>query len=250
MNQATTYLIAQAQLSEQSLGWHWAVLQDLEVRLRGDSGFPCIFAKNAFWKQLFRFIFVDSIDAPGIQRLALGLREYVDLSRDWDGSLDTAYPLVVAFSREAIRVPSVEASHAFGWNVLQQLHEIDPNPWPEDVSRDPESSAWSMCFNGMPLFVNMSSPAHETRRSRNLGDHFTLIINPRERFDVFAGDTPGGRKVRANIRNRIHRYDGVPHALQLSSYGAGGNEWWQYGLVEENVERTDRCPFLFSGSVS
>jgi FPC/CPF motif-containing protein YcgG len=102
-----------------------------------------------------------------------------------------------------------------------------------------------MCFNGMPLFFNMSNPAHRVRRSRNLGGHFALVVNPRERFDVFAGDTPSGRRVRANIRKRIERYDGTPHSWQLGSYGDGALEWRQYGLIEENAERADRCPFAF-----
>jgi N-omega-hydroxy-L-arginine synthase len=105
-----------------------------------------------------------------------------------------------------------------------------------------------MCFNGMPLFCNMSNPAHRVRRSRNLGEHFILVINPRERFDIFAGDSPSGRQVRSNIRNRIARYDGTPHSLQLGSYGNGGVEWSQYGLIEDNIERTDKCPFKFMKS--
>ena len=102
-----------------------------------------------------------------------------------------------------------------------------------------------MCLNGMPIFCNMSHPGHRVRRSRNLGEHFVFIINPRERFDIVAGDTPSGRKVRSNIRNRIGRYDGISHCPQLASYGAGGIEWWQYGIVEDNIERTDKCPFNF-----
>ncbi|MFD3808180.1 YqcI/YcgG family protein [Streptomyces sp. NPDC058611] len=209
-----------------------------------DADFPCVFSRNAFRKELLRFIFVENAEEDGLLHLGEGLKEYVELSRGWDGALDTAYPLLVVFSPTAVGEDSVEAYQSFGWQVLQGLHEIDPEPWPQDVGTDPESESWSMCFNGMPLFVNMSSPAHEVRRSRNLGRHFVLVVNPRERFDVFAGDTPSGRKVRSNIRSRIARYDGTPHASQLGSYGAGALEWSQYGLVEENVARTDRCPFV------
>ena len=239
-------LISHTQIRKDGKEWHQAAFSDIEDRLGGDSDFPCVFSKNAFRKQLIKFVFVETIHSEGIEHLAQSLQEYVDISRQWDGSLDTAYPLIVAFSLDAVQTQSVGAYHAFGWDVLQKLHAVDPAPWPADVAQDPASRAWSMCFNGMPLFCNMSNPAHRVRRSRNLGEHFILVINPRERFDIFAGDTPGGRKVRANIRNRIGRYDGIPHSLQLGSYGAGGIEWWQYGLVEENVERTDTCPFMKS----
>jgi N-omega-hydroxy-L-arginine synthase len=189
---------------------------------------------------------VESVEPNDIRHLAEGLVTYVDLSKGWNGSLNTAYPLVVAFSREAVTTRSIEGYHDFGWKVLQKLHEIDPAPWPEEVGKDPDTSAWSMCFNGMPLFCNMSHPAHRVRRSRNLGEHFLIIMNPRERFDIVAGDTPAGRKVRSKIRSRIARYDGTPHCPQLARYGAaGGIEWWQYSMSDDNCERTDECPFKF-----
>ncbi|MEV7008416.1 YqcI/YcgG family protein [Streptosporangium sp. NPDC051022] len=240
-------LISQTQVNDDEKSWHRAVLNDIESRLT-DPSFPCIFSRNAFRKKILKLIFVENCQKDGIQHLRDGLKEYVELSMEWDGSLDTAYPLIVAFSPSAVDARSVDDYHAFGWKVLQKLHEIDPAPWPEEVGKDPDSGSWSMCFNGMPLFCNMSGPAHRARRSRNLGEHFILVINPRERFDVFAGNTPSGRKVRSNIRNRIARYDGIPHSLQLGSYGTDGLEWFQYGLMEENIERTDKCPFLFRGS--
>ncbi|KVM59113.1 hypothetical protein WJ58_09895 [Burkholderia ubonensis] len=238
-------LVTQNRILEAGKDWHRSVLADIRVRLGESSDFPCVFSKNAFRKGLLRFIFVDSFDSAGIRHLAEGLTEYVEISGAWDGSLDTAYPLIVAFSLDIIDSGSVEDYHAFGWRVLQTLHEVDPAPWPEGVGKDSDAPSWSMCFNGMPIFCNMSHPAHRVRRSRNLGDHFIFVINPRERFDSVAGDTPPGRRVRANIRNRILRYDGTPHSPQLASYGAGGIEWWQYEIAEDNVERTDKCPFAF-----
>ncbi|WP_405776281.1 YqcI/YcgG family protein [Streptomyces sp. NBC_00859] len=238
----TTKLISQAQAVDDADGWHRAALEEVTSRL-ADPGFPCVFSRNAFRKQFVRFVFVEDAGSDGIRHLAEALTEYVELSRAWDGRLDTAYPLVVLFSADAVTASTVADYHSFGWRVLQELHQADPEPWPEDVGKSPDSENWSMCFNGMPLFCNMSSPAHKNRRSRNLGNHFALVVNPRERFDVFAGETPSGRKVRANIRKRIHRYDGLPHSPQLGSYSAGALEWFQYGLIDENAERSGTCPF-------
>lgn len=235
-------LVNQDGVQHVSEAWHRAVLNDISLRL-GDEGFPCPFSKNAFEKKLLRFAFVESIDATGIGNLAESLTQYVELSRTWDGSLNTAYPMVIAFSLRVAAPQALENYHAFGWRVLQNLHEVDPAPWPQDVGTNPDTATWSMCFNGMPLFCNMSHPAHVLRRSRNLGEHFLIIVNPRERFDVVAGDSPAGRKVRANIRKRIVRYDGMPHCPQLASYGAGSIEWWQYGVLDENTQRSDKCPF-------
>lgn len=244
-NNHRSLLIHQISKSNISPHWHSNVIYDLRQRLEAHSDFPCPFARNAFKKGLLRFIFVEANDDASYRQLAAGLTEYVELSRDWDGDLHTAYPLLVAFSTDAIVAQTVEEYHRFGWSVLQRLHELDPLPWPEDVGLDANSPSWSMCFNGMPLFCNMSNPAHRIRRTRNLGHHFILVINPRERFDVVAGDTPAGRKLRANIRSRIAAYDSAEHSRQLGTYGSGAVEWQQYGIIEENVERADRCPFLF-----
>jgi len=225
--------------------WQRSAFQEIEKRLSGESGFPCVFSKNAFRKQLLKFLFIETVDAQGIQFFADGLLEFVELSRGWDGSLNTSYPLVVVFSLTAIKSQSVQDYHSFGWHILQKLHDVDPVCWPKTVATCPEAPSWSMCFGGMQIFCNMSNPAHRVRRSRNLGQHFMMIINPRERFDIFAGDTPAGRKARANIRSRINQYDDLPHSPQLGSYGDSGGEWRQYSLVEDNEERSDKCPFTF-----
>lgn len=240
-------LVSQGQVEEGAKRWHLDVLGDIEARL-SDVNFPCIFSRNAYRKQLLKFIFVENISADGIRHLGDGLTEYVDISNSWDGRLDTSYPLIAAFSPEIIDdVQPVDDYHALGWRILQMLHAIDPMPWPDNVAKDPESDSWSMCFNGMSLFCNMSGPGHRFRRSRNLGRHFTLVINPRERFDIFAGDNPSGRNVRTNMRRRVERYDGAAHSWQLGTYGAGALEWQQYGLLEQNADRTDKCPFKFGG---
>jgi N-omega-hydroxy-L-arginine synthase len=231
-----------------SIGWQRVAYEDVAARVGQDQDFPCVFSKNAFRKNLLKFIFVDDLHDEGLRHLAGGLKQYVELSRNWDGDLKTAYVLVVAFSHYAVAAKTVEEYHRNGWRILQGLHRIDPAPWPADVARDPASPAWSMCFNGMPIFCNMSSPAHQVRRSRNLGAHFKFIINPRERFDIVAGDTPAGRKARANIRNRIEKYDGLPHSRQLGGYGSSALEWCLFGIIEDIADRSERCPFHASSS--
>ena len=235
--QSQPYVAATAQ------GWHREAYDDVYDRLANESSFPCVFSKNAIRKGLLKFIFVEGNDLEDMKRLATGLMTFVEVSSDWNGDLNTAYPLVVAFSENAISARRVDDYHAFGWRTLQRLHSLDDHPWPADVSYDPNSTAWSMCFRGMPIFCNMSNPAHQSRASRNLGKHFKLVINPRERFDKVAGDTPAGRRARANIRERILAYDDQPHCPQLGSYGEDSLEWWQYSLTDKNEIRTDKCPF-------
>ncbi|MFK0167058.1 YqcI/YcgG family protein [Rhizobium sp. NPDC090279] len=223
--------------------WQRQVFADVRARLEPPSLFPCTFSQNAFRRRLLQFSFVERLDERGLAQSTEDLRDFIEESRKWDGQVNTARPLIVAFSRHLADFGSLKEYHEFGWHVLQRWNDIDPAEWPGDVATDPNQPFWSMCFAGMQLFVNMSAPRHTRRKSRNLGEHFLFIVNPRERFDLVAGDTEEGRKLRRQIRKRVEAYDGYPHSLQLGSFQAGEIEWWQYGIIEENVERTDRCPF-------
>ena len=222
--------------------WHLEVARDLGERLTPPSEFPCTFSLNAFRRGLVDFIFVETRDAVGLAQLRTDLAAYVAVARDWDGVVNHARPLVVAFSAKAATAKSIEAYHAIGWEVLQDWLDHDPAPWPETVSRDPEGPYWSMCFAGLQLFVNFSSPAHQARKSRNLGRHFLFIVNPRERFDVVAGDSPEGRRVREVIRGRAEAYDGMGHAPELGLYQKGELGWGQYGIFDDHTPRARRCP--------
>jgi len=189
------------------------------------------------------FSFVEDISDAAISAAGRDIKEYGALSRRWNGKLNSAVPLVMAFSQKAADFDQLSDYQTFGWNTLQDLHLRDPSPWPENVARQVHSPFWSFCHSDMQLFVNMSIPAHEKRLSRNLGQHFLFIINPRERFDIVAGDTPEGNKVRAQIRRRCQAYDGHPHAPVLGSYEKGELEWIQYALPEENGAPPMACPF-------
>lgn len=223
--------------------WHGAVLDDLASRLTPPSDFPCTFSQNAFRRGLLLFSFVDGTGPADLAAMRADLADYVALSRGWNGRINTAHPLVMAFSPAAVGATGLAGHHAFGWRMLQHWHDHDPAPWPDDVARDPGLPFWSMCFAGMQLFVNMSSPAHARRHSRNLGRHLLFIVNPRERFDAVAGDTPEGARVRQVIRDRAVAHDGMAHAPVLGKYLHGQLEWPQYALPDDNDTAPATCPF-------
>jgi FPC/CPF motif-containing protein YcgG len=129
------------------------------------------------------------------------------------------------------------------WAMLQWLHERDPEPWPERVPLDPEDPSWSFCFGGLPLFFNFHTPAHQ-RRSRAMKTAFTLLVQPRDGFDVIAGNHDKGRHARQMIRDRLGVYDGRPPHPALGHYGSGPNrEWQQYFLPDSDDLITEACPF-------
>lgn len=243
-------LVAQSELARgDGVAWHGAVYEDLAARLSPPSDFPCTFSQNAFRRGLLQLSFVDAPGAAGFAQGAADLADYVAECRGWDGRVDSAKPLLMVFSgRATAGADTLEAQQALGWQALHDWHRTDPAPWPEGVSTDPEAPFWSFCYAGMQLFVNMSCPAHVHRQSRNLGRHLTLVVNPRERFDVVAGATPEGAKLRAKIRARSALYDGMAHSDLLGSYQKGELEWVQYALPDDNSAEAGRCPFRFRGT--
>ena len=227
--------------------WQQDAYRDLAERLSPPSAFPCTFSQNAFRRELIQFSFVETLDDCGLRMATEDLLDYVKDCEKWDGRVNTAKPFLMVFSENLARFDTVEQYHDFGWRMLQHWHDVDPRAWPSTVATKPEEPFWSFCFGGMQLFVNMSAPAHRRRKSRNLGRHFTMVINPRERFDIVAGDSIEGQKIRAKIRQRVADYDDAPHSPLLGSYQKGELEWVQYALPEENSAAVGRCPLRFRG---
>jgi len=128
---------------------------------------------------------------------------------------------------------------------LEYLIEHDSQQWDGKVPQDPDADFWTMCFNGVQIFINVSHPNHKLRRSRNLCDALTFVINPRERFDVFAPNTKEGYSLREKIRENIDIYDKIPRSPLLGHYLDGDLEWPQYMLPEDNVSPPLQCPLKF-----
>jgi len=223
--------------------WHFDSALEILSIISSNGEFPCPFSQAAAKNKRLLFSFIADATEKSLHQSAADLQEYLARAAEWDGKVSSAEPLLMVFNPEIFKADTVSDYHAIGWKILQFWHDIDTTPWPSDVSSDPHSPFWSMCFGGVQIFVNMSNPAHQTRRSRNLGQALTFVINPRERFDRVAGDNPQGWKIRQMVRDRIEAYDGLSHSPALGSFEAGEIEWWQYGLTETNAPRVDRCPF-------
>ena len=162
-NSIMTRLISQAALMSSDYSgaaWHKKVLLSLQARLSPPSDVPCTFSQNAFRRQLLLLSFIEDISQQGLAQSRADLLAYVEHSRRWDGQVNSARPLVMAFSHAAVPAFGLTQQHILGWEILQNWHDNDPTPWPDKVATDPDHAFWSMCFAGMQLFINMSSPAH------------------------------------------------------------------------------------------
>lgn len=209
-----------------------------------DPTFPCTFGTVALRKGDLLMAFVETDDAEALRQGVYNrFVEYTDRMRPLDRVTASLHPLAL-FLPAPGGVRTITEYFAFGWSLLQWLHERDPEPWPARVPRDPDDPAWSYCFGGIPLFVNFKTPAHHQRRSRRMDGAYLLLIQTRDGFDVVAGDTPQGRRARGLIRQKLAAYDPIAPYPELAHFGTAENrEWKQYFLPDDNVPVAGRCPF-------
>lgn len=226
--------------------WINTVLTDISHILSEPNVFPCTFAKHAFKAQQLHYLFTGSpFDKLARERVRKGLLHYLQHMDSLSGLEESMQALLILFEPDASPL-SAEAYHQRAWMIMQDWMDHDPSPWPNHIPLEPTSPFWSLCFRGVPLFVNVSSPAHKRRKSRNIGRSLALITQPRAGFDRVAGNTDKGNKIRHLIRELMHEYDGMSAPHELGTYHRGDLEWWQYTLQETNDKRRDSCPLKIS----
>jgi FPC/CPF motif-containing protein YcgG len=213
-----------------------------------DPLFPCFFATKAQREGRLLYSFAESTEQPKeLLKIYIALLGYLDQVDHLSG-IDRIMATLILFIKP-VPQRSVENYVAQAWTLIQFLHNHDIAPWPGNVPTDPDQASWSFCFDGTPLFVNISSPAHHQRKSRNLGEALTLVIQPREGFDIVAGDTENGQHVRKIIRDRIAAHDHIAPSPELGNYGdVEKREWRQYGLSDTNDVPAGICPFRAKGA--
>lgn len=210
-----------------------------------DKKFPCIFASVAYNRSQLSYTFATSITEPqSTTHINQAVIQYLASVKNLP-PVEAAMRVLLIFIKVPLNL-SVQDYHLYGWKLLQNLHEYDSQPWPSNIPVEPDNPHWSFCLHGMPIFVNISTPANIARKSRNLGGSLVLVMQPRDGFDVIAGDNPHGREVRQNIRNKLAIYDSVEPFSGLGHYGDPQHrEWIEYGLGETNTPSLDKCPFSY-----
>lgn len=211
------------------------------IKMR-DADFPCLFSKSAWNAKSIKFIFCDRHEEHNYTDFLNGMVQYSEYIKITPLKKRVFSPLVVFFSPDFYKN---KTQHEVGWEALKWVHLHDTYPWPSDIPYEPESAAWTFCFNEIQYFINMSSKDHSILRNRNLGAQLTFVINARENFDAVAnGKTKSGRQIREQIRLRVINYNGGVFPSELGFYGEGESlEWKQYQLSERHLVRPLQCPF-------
>ena len=198
------------------------------------SAFPCFWGTIGEEKGMMRYLIASSLTEPNVVEHTLeGVYSYLaqvnenELLQHEDADLLT---LIIFFPPEP-KVLTVEEYARQAFDFLNALHSIDKVPWPADWSADSQSPNWCYSLGGRGLFVSVSTPANQKRRSRHLGPGMTFVITP---VEVLLRKHGGEN---SSIFHRVHEYDGIPpHPNLLVMPGSDkiGNELKVQVLPDNN----------------
>jgi len=217
----------------------WLVSQYGEWRkIIENRDFPCYFGTQAEKLGDLRYCYMEKLDSAGLANV---LRQFLDLSKKQP---DHRHALVL-FIKPEQEERSFDFYRERFWQLLNNLHQLDETPWPEDFPKDPENAHWEFVFGGEQMFVSGAMPAYKNRVSRNVGDSQVLIFQPRRIFADIVQCPKTGKKTVETIRKRAEQFEGIPVHPDLGSFGTEQLEWKQYIISDDMEPETGECPFRF-----
>lgn len=205
-----------------------------------DRIFPCIYATKGYKENDLRFMFLASEDVSerrNVGLIARAILAYVPTSHDY--GLNTS---LVILTPNSDKNRSVDDYHKLFWAFLKSLRQLDPKPWPANISEDTDDPRWCFCFDGKPAFMAVLTPAHERRHSRYL-PYFCLVYQPRWIFELLLSTQQKREMALKTVRGLINKYDDpLTHSPDMSNFGdPGTTESRQYFILDEN--KTAFCPY-------
>lgn len=226
---------------DQLLNWEKQALERFFAKM-GDKEkpFPCIPATIGFSTNQLRYGFVgDPRKLSTIKELADLLTNYTEVSRQ----IGNYTSLIVFYETpESIQEETIEKFEQLFWKHLNGLSTLDTFNWPEDIPTDPHNPIWEFCFNGEKYFMYCATPAHKNRKSRHF-DVMMLAITPRWVLQEFNKAPSYARRIKAQVRERLAKYDSISIHPDLNTYGAEDNfEWRQYFLRDDDTS-LNKCPY-------
>lgn len=133
------------------------------------------------------------------------------------------------------------------WTFLKSLRQLDPKPWPPNISEETTSNRWCFCFEGKPAFLAVLTPAHEKRQSRYL-PYFCFVYQPRWVFELLLTTEAKREAALKNVRGLIDKYDyPLVHSPDIANFGdEGTSESKEYFIYDENRPAVSPWPTLLA----
>ncbi|HEY6390523.1 MAG TPA: YqcI/YcgG family protein [Bryobacteraceae bacterium] len=204
-----------------------------------DPDYPCYFGAFAENNSDLYYSFVDPDFSSHLPQV---VRKFIEVSSQFVGRRNN---LAVFFKPEP---ESEQVTHddrkKRTWEILQHLHDNDPEPWSDAAPADPADHSWEFCFAGTLFFIVALSSTYVLRKSRNMGPGLILLFQPRDVFvDPYTGENIG-HAARDAIRERLRHWDDIEVHPDLGVFtDPRKNEWKQYYLSDDMKPETGGCPF-------
>lgn len=181
------------------------VLVEATADMIADTHYPCLGARAVYRRDRATMRVYDELDAPATTQLLLqDLREFASTV-----DLNKGFASFLAIFRGP-RVCDEKHFERLLWSQLRRLHEIDDEPWSEQVSRDPEDEHFAFSVAGSPYFIVGMHPmaSRDARRTATP----VLVFNPREQFEALRA-TGQFLRMRDLIRNRDRQFQGTVNPM-------------------------------------
>ena len=193
--------------------------------------YPCLGARSVFKRERATVVLHDDLEDPQTAAALLEqLREFAANADPDEGFLS----FIAGF-----RGPQVRDEKHFErmlWDLLQQLHDEDDEPWAPEVSANPEDPHFAFSVGGTPFFIVGLHP-HASREARRMPLP-VLVFNLHEQFEELR-TTGGFERMRDAIRRRDEQLQGSINPM-VSDHGQS-SEARQYSGRE--LEEDWTAPF-------
>ena len=119
-----------------------------------DKTFPCFFGMSGELKGELRYTFISQDDWSN---LPSALEQFLALFEKPDYKRHGLFVFVEPFEKEG----ALDDYRKQFWDILQYLHTMDQQEWPETSPRDPDHYLWDFHFAGEPIFAFGNAPAYK-----------------------------------------------------------------------------------------
>lgn len=213
-----------------------------EMLLDPRDPFPCYFGTIAERLGTLRYTYLEEEEVGD----PIGFRDSMLAFLKEIPSVSGRSALIV-FVGEKTHGNALDTYETIFWNLMQYLHDHDPQPWPAHIPTDPDDPGWEFCFAGVTWFFTGHAPAYQRRKSRSADGGLMLIIQTRDNLQGIVGTGLVPESVRRRIRTSVNTYDAIPVSPELQIYGEPATrEWKQYWLLDSNNSRDGTCPLIIT----
>lgn len=204
----------------------------------GESGFPCLFAISSFNKGAMRVGAANGATRESVAKKISS--DLIELSKHITEELhepDLSLITYVAVINTSNHEESTGDETQFLTQLLQDLHNLDPEKWPDNKTTKMNDPEFEFYYNGKIWFPVFLTPSHRSKIRR--APFVMIAFQPGRTFDF---NKTVERHFYDRMRQSIHRriddfYDNNrPHYLSNKSSGKNICQYIGYDETENNKD--------------